>query len=300
VFAEETVDIRGQLQTITVGNLFENGRLISKNNLRLKLGVNFLDSTYNTFREIARATIKIPKNATPDVKPKVLHQFLAGIKKGSKLFRKIKNEVKIGNENKAKNSLKKFGSLIQVPIGNSINSIIINQSWSCVAVSNRYREFLFKFFNNLLGINSRVSHFNNNVNEACTFCTLKQIFPSPRETFLHLFYDCNEVQDLLSKFEKKYFDDVDLQNRQKKLEFWFLGISDIGDANEKFYIFLLLKSLVLFYVWECKLKKIKMSFASAENFLEFHVKTKTRVSSRCRDCITNSDLKFCRRWRDEQ
>jgi hypothetical protein len=105
---------------------------------------------------------------------------------------------------------------------------------------------------------------------------------------------------LLSKFENKYFDDVDLRSRQKKLEFWFLGICDIGDATEKFYIFLLLKSLVLFYVWECKLKKIKMSFASAENFLEFHVKTTTRVSGRCRDCITNSDLKFCRRWRDEQ
>jgi hypothetical protein len=101
---------------------------------------------------------------------------------------------------------------------------------------------------------------------------LKQIFPSPRETFLHLFYDCNDVQELLDKFEKKYFDDVDLQNRQKKLEFWFFGISDIGDANEKFYVFLLLKNIVLFYVWECKLKKIRMSFASAENFLEFHEK----------------------------
>jgi exonuclease III len=295
VFAEETADTRRQLQTTTVGSLFENNRLIGKNNLRIRLGINFLDSTYNTFREIARATIKITKSANPDVKPKILHQLLAGIKKGSKQFRKVKNEVHIGNENKAKNSLKKFGSLIQVPIDNSINSFTINQSWSCVAMSNRYREFLFKFFNNLLGINSRVSHFNNNVNEACTFCTIKQIFPSPRETFLHLFYDCNEVQDLLSKFENKYFDDVDLRSRQKKLEFWFLGICDIGDATEKFYIFLLLKSLVLFYVWECKLKKIKMSFASAENFLEFHVKTTTRVSGRCRDCITNSDLKFCRR-----
>jgi hypothetical protein len=154
VFAEETADVRQQLQTATVGNLFENGKFMSKNNLRTKLGINFLDTTYDTFREISRVTIKITKNATPDAKPKSLHQFFAGIKKGSKIFRKIKNDVKIGKENKAKNSLKKFGSLIQVPVGQSINSITINQSWSCAAVSNRYREFLFKFFNNLLGINS--------------------------------------------------------------------------------------------------------------------------------------------------
>jgi hypothetical protein len=59
----------------------------------------------------------------------------------------------------------------------------------------------------------------------------------------------------LSKFENKYFDDVDLRSRQKKLEFWFLGICDIGDATEKFYIFFTAKKFSTVLCMGMQIKK---------------------------------------------
>jgi hypothetical protein len=65
--------------------------------------------------------------------------------------------------------------------------------WDKNFLQNRYKEFLFKFTSNTLGLNSRVAHFNVNVNAGCTFCTINKRFPVPQESFRHLFFDCSST-----------------------------------------------------------------------------------------------------------
>ncbi len=48
-----------------------------------------------------------------------------------------------------------------------------------------------KYFNNLLGLNLRLSHFVANQQRGCTFCSLNNVAIIPDKTFSHLFYDCD-------------------------------------------------------------------------------------------------------------
>jgi hypothetical protein len=41
--------------------------------------------------------------------------------------------------------------------------------WNAQGITNRAKVFLFKYFNNILGINTRLSHFVPNQSRGCTF-----------------------------------------------------------------------------------------------------------------------------------
>jgi hypothetical protein len=84
--------------------------------------------------------------------------------------------------------------------------------WSKNGFNTRNKTFLFKFYNNILGLNTRVSHFNNSVDRGCTICkinhsnnpigtigntvpALANPVPAPiaDENFKHMFLDCPTV-----------------------------------------------------------------------------------------------------------
>ncbi len=58
---------------------------------------------------------------------------------------------------------------------------------------------LFKFLNNILGLNTRISHFVPGQSRDCTFC-LGTFGPISEETFIHLFYECPTTTDWHEKF----------------------------------------------------------------------------------------------------
>jgi hypothetical protein len=72
-------------------------------------------------------------------------------------------------------------------IGNADFARIL-KSWSSTG-TNRYRMFVFKFFNIILGINTRTSHFGTNGTRCCCFCA-KSGRQDTDETFSHLFLMC--------------------------------------------------------------------------------------------------------------
>jgi hypothetical protein len=124
-------------------------------------------------------------------------------KKGSRLFRKIISQpshtVPGGGEGGDPAFVKKFLRLIdcEPPTEARIKSLFY--AWNKQYLDSRMRIFKFKYYNNLLGLNSRVAHFNMAVTEECTFCNLTGPRPVASETFLHLFFHCNYVQKLLQK-----------------------------------------------------------------------------------------------------
>ena len=78
-------------------------------------------------------------------------------------------------------------------------------AWNNNFLPGKISTFLFKFYNNILGINSRVSKFNNTVDPGCTFCTIKNIRPVCKESFVHICYYCETTNKIIAEFFERYF-----------------------------------------------------------------------------------------------
>jgi hypothetical protein len=75
-------------------------------------------------------------------------------------------------------TVKTFFQLIEIPYSGD-NSFSDNVSWwNMNILPNRIRMFAFKFYNNILGINTRTSHFATNPTRACTFCSMDPAPPT--------------------------------------------------------------------------------------------------------------------------
>jgi hypothetical protein len=166
--------------------------------------------------------------------------------------------------------------------------------------TNKLKEFIFKFQNNLLGLNTRVNKFNNLVSEGCTFCELRKSYPVPRETFLHLFFDCPETDTTLCHFENQLLNDITMVNPEARRKFWFYGCNDDISESDKIKFLQVTASIVMCYIWECKLKKCVQSFASADNFFFYHMNIFLRVSGKLKLFASNSQMTICRRWHEHR
>jgi hypothetical protein len=72
-------------------------------------------------------------------------------------------------------------------------------------MSSRINMFKFKYYNSILGFNTRVAHFNPEVEAGCTFCKLTGPFRISPDTFIHLSYDWPTVHRLIAELFRKYF-----------------------------------------------------------------------------------------------
>jgi hypothetical protein len=102
-----------------------------------------------------------------------LPEFLSRFKKGSRPFRRIlvkwETDSIRGKQNKR---VKTFFEIVNIakPEEQYLEKLLAQ--WASPFYSTGFHEFILKFRFNILGINTRVAHFNNNVSRACTFCTL--------------------------------------------------------------------------------------------------------------------------------
>jgi len=72
--------------------------------------------------------------------------------------------------------------------------------WNTGGLNNRIRTFMFKFSNNLLGLNTR--HFVANQNRGCTFCDGNGTTVLD-ESFIHIFLECPTTFEWHNQFKKK-------------------------------------------------------------------------------------------------
>ncbi len=110
--------------------------------------------------------------------------------------------------------------------------------WSKNGFNTRIKTFLF--YNNLLGLNTRVSHFDNTVDRKCTICKINQSniniglrvnvvpvpvpVPTADESFKHVFLDCPLVRKLHGQFlEKKNFNSLTFNTDLDRAKFFFYG-----------------------------------------------------------------------------
>jgi hypothetical protein len=162
--------------------------------------------------------------------------------------------------------------------------------------SPKMRDFIFKFYGNLLGINTRVSHFNNNIERYCTFCKIQQknlYGPIIEESFEHLFYSCPATSNVLTKFFNKYMSDLNLTETDKK-KFIFTGVNPITGSCANNFLSALAKQ-ICFYIWECKLKKTIPMAESLYNDVFFYLENMRKASCAFSKDM-NSNLLLCRCW----
>ncbi len=126
--------------------------------------------------------------------------------------------------------------------------------WNSGGLTNRIKTFIFKFYNNLLCLNTRLSHFVINQSRGCTFCN-GTVDPVPDETFLHLFIDCPTTALWHDKFLDKYITLPANLNRAQRLQLLLFGILPNGTRDNSFLAFAVI--LFQFCIWEEKLRKKK-------------------------------------------
>jgi hypothetical protein len=158
-------------------------------------------------------------------------------------------------------SVVKFQELSQtdLPSKEIISSRI--SMWNQSGINNRVRTFFLKFFSNILGINTRISHFVPGQSRDCTFC-LGTFGPISEETFIHIFFECPTTTDWHDKFMNKYFTATENLDRDQKKTFFFWGLLPRLEKDNLFVCMAIL--LFQYCIWEEKLGKKKSSFSTVD------------------------------------
>ena len=82
----------------------------------------------------------------------------------------------------------------------------------------------YKYFNNILGLNTRVSKFIAGYSAECTFCVAsKEPLPINSEGFLHLFFECPYGSKYRNIAERDFFAGNSSTKRRKQKKFLAAG-----------------------------------------------------------------------------
>ena len=220
--------------------------------------------------------------------------FFGSFKKGSKYCRNVllKKNIHMVEITRGENILK-FFDLISLPIPDKQEVENVSAFWSITTLPNKFREFLFKFFNNRLGLNVRTVHFGGET-RFCTFCLLENS-PLMDESFDHLFYSCHTVKLIHERIESSV---LGIAESDKKRWFGF----PTGDTGNNFYCLFFLS--VQFFIWRSKLNNtlpnsnfiLGESIQLLDNLSKFNSKIFSGKDNY--DCILsrNWDRLRARRW----
>jgi hypothetical protein len=143
------------------------------NSLANLLGRNISIFEYNAIKTVFVDSWSLVKKFSSDEPSLSLTEFLSRFKKGLKLFRKIfdRSDADL-MEKKQNRRVKTFFSIIELPVPekNCLEAQLM--LWANNSFPASLREFILKFKFNILGLNTRVAHFNANIARCCTFCVL--------------------------------------------------------------------------------------------------------------------------------
>jgi hypothetical protein len=196
-----------------------------------------------------------------DADSQSIASFLGRFRKGSKPFRNIISKANAKQNMSQLPQVKTFLRLIDCDPPSDVRIKSLFCSWNKTVFSSRINLFKFKYYNNILGTNNRVSHFNREINAGCTFCNISGPRPIPVESFSHIFYDCPVVNGLILELEKKYL----VGNTMTKENYFISNFAE----NEKDNIACnILLDGFKYLIWQKNLKKsyqVKIKFSQNLN-----------------------------------
>jgi hypothetical protein len=174
-----------------------------------------------------------------------VRDFINRFKKGLKNFRKIITNVNSRVKFQNSRQVGTFCRVIDCEIPDRVQHLFT--AWNNVFYPCHVRVFLFKYYNNILGTNSRISHFNNTIDGSCTFCLITGPNPVPQETVIHVFFNCPTTRAVLETICERYLDNIVLSEG-----LFFLGNHSTESENRTLSGFF---DIVRYLIWQSKLEK---------------------------------------------
>ncbi len=92
------------------------------------------------------------------------------VKKPGKNFRALLGATHVRKKVENLQNVKTFRNLVDFNWPHNFCFKGLLGSWNTNFLPCRFATFLFKFVNNTLGLNTRVSHFDHTVDRKCTIC----------------------------------------------------------------------------------------------------------------------------------
>jgi hypothetical protein len=171
VLTWEKLTFQGALKTINMINLEFCIAITNEQHVGLK---NAYKSAVGRYRKL-------------DADSQTIASFIGKFRKGSKPFRNIISKASAKKNMSQLSHVRTFLRLTNCDPPSDVRIKSLFCSWNKTVFSSRINLFKFKYYNNILGTNNRVSHFNPEVNAGCTFCNISGPRPIPVESFSHIF-----------------------------------------------------------------------------------------------------------------
>jgi hypothetical protein len=144
--------------------------LITRVELRQNCGIDLTVAGYsNLGRALNHFVNRLKANRISDGTSISLRESLNIKKPGAKIRGLLVKKRKKPFDLEEQQTCKTFFRITGIEyVGNELFSKICS-IWNVSGFTNRQKSFYFKFFNNILGLNTRTSHFAVNANRGCFF-----------------------------------------------------------------------------------------------------------------------------------
>ena len=180
--------------------LGENNLMLDFNQFNLRNNIRLRYMEYFRMAGIIRA-VRYKYRDNLDLPFKPIGAFFEETKKGSRKYRNIMlKEEPEPNLLCSLNRYKWSQDNSQEVVVNKDRDSKFFVTWGYTFLPNNIREFSFKFLFNLLKFNGAISHFDEEVDPSCTFCTLAGRRPPPKETIQHFFQGCSTNINIVSDY----------------------------------------------------------------------------------------------------
>jgi hypothetical protein len=189
------------------------------------------------------------------------------------LVKKRRKNFKLGDQPSIKKYLEITGTVYP---GESVLENLVTL-WNCNGILNRIRTFLFRYVNNTLGINTRLSHFVPGHSRGCVFCAINGKVPLPDETFKHIFFDCPVVYNWHESFITNYLPPGFLRNIQDRNDLFFLG--RVHEPNVDNFFVSMSVFIFQYTIWDARLRKKIPSFNTLNILFKETVRSLLRSNS---------------------
>ncbi len=268
--------LRNSLLTLTWSDLVNNGVFSSREEILIRFNINLSREKYNILKQAYQISVR--KYFKDGKEETSIPDFFKSFKKGSKKFRIIMGGTVSDLTVSTGSHVRTFFRTIEVECPGIRRLKALYSNWNVSYLNSNIREFSFKYYNNILGLNSRVAHFNREINAGCTFCNISNNRPIPKETTIHLFYFCPTVCKIVSSFYDKYI--INLDNSKSN---YFL--SDILPNERINNVLNIVWDVFRYVIWQFKLKKQVPIYSTFDEEMHYQFAIINSVNNTFRDAL---------------
>ena len=282
-FGLPNTDFTTNHRSLKLNNIIENGIPKSMHTFTAETGINLTVEKFNKLTAACTAfAIRHTKTNPADKTCSDLRAFITRQKKGSK---KIKNTLINTFNIYVPHNIQKYSEITHTVI-NADTSSRINNLWTHQFLDNATRTFSFKLHNNTLGYNYTVSKFAPNISPLCTFCSITRNPEDERETPLHLFFQCRNVEPIIENIYSEILGPEDFTNMTRSN--FFGGFNSVNP--NKNWVLDIINLIIKKYLWECKQRKTLPSGINALTILNKKLEIIHKISGKFRKKLDSANI----------